>query len=75
MSKIRIGYVFIFSILLAMFVPHTSSNAKESVGLHFENTDEPNKRAEELEKRLKQLEPPEPTQLNKLTWEAEVEKL
>jgi hypothetical protein len=75
MSKIRIGYAVIFSILLAMFVSHTSSNSEESVDLQLENTDEPNKRAEELEKRLKKIEPPEPIQLKQLPWEAEVEKL
>jgi hypothetical protein len=65
MSKKRNGYVIIFSILMAILVFHTSSSAEESVKLHIENTDEPNKR-EELEKRLKRLEPPVEKQLHKL---------
>jgi hypothetical protein len=73
-SKIRNGYVIFFSILLTISVFYTSSNAEESVDLHLENTNDPNKRAEELEKRLKNLEPPEPIQLKQLPWEAEVEK-
>jgi hypothetical protein len=74
MSKIRNGYVIIFSILIAIFVFHTSSKAKESVNLKIENTDEPNKRAEELEKRLKRLEPPEPVNIIELPFKAEAEK-
>lgn len=74
MSKIRYGCVIIFSILLTIFVFHTSSNAEEIVNLYIENMDEPNKRAEELEKRLKRLEPPEPVNIIELPFEAEAEK-
>jgi hypothetical protein len=52
-SKIRNGYVIFFSILLTISVFYTSSNAEESVDLHLENTNDPNKRAEELKSDLK----------------------
>jgi hypothetical protein len=74
MSKIGNWYVIIFSVLLAIFLFHVSSNAEQSVNLHIENTDQPNKRAEELEKRLKRLEPPEPVNMIRLPFEAEAEK-
>jgi hypothetical protein len=74
MSKTRNGYVIIFSILLTIFVFHTSSYAKETVNHHIENMDEPNKRAEEMQKRIKKLEPPKPVNIIELPFEAEAEK-
>jgi hypothetical protein len=74
MSKIRNGYTVISLIILAMLVFHTTSNAEVSAHLNLEITDKPNKRSEELEKRLKNLEPPKPIQLKQLPWEEEAEK-
>jgi hypothetical protein len=74
MSKIKKGYVTIFFILLIIFVFYPSSIAEGTVNLRIENMDEPNKRAEELEKRLKRLEPPEPVNIIELPFEAEAKK-
>jgi hypothetical protein len=74
MSKIRNGYVITFSIVLTFFVFYTTSNAEVSANPLIENRDEPIKRVEELEKRLKRLEPPEPVNIIEFPFEAEVEK-
>jgi hypothetical protein len=74
MSKIRNGYVITFSIVLAFFIFHTTSNAEVSANPLIENRDEPNIRVEELENRLKRLEPPEPVNIIELPFESEAKK-
>lgn len=74
MSKVRNGYVISISILLASSMFFSSSYAQGLPISHASDPEEVNKRIEELEKRLNQLEPPEPTSIIKSREEVETEK-
>ncbi|WP_199624771.1 hypothetical protein [Paenibacillus alkalitolerans] len=72
MKKVRSGLVIVISIVLVISVFHTS-DASSSPRSH--HTDEPNNRTEELQKRLKNLEPPEPVTIIGLPYQAEAKRL
>jgi hypothetical protein len=74
MSKVRNGYILIISIILVFSVSFTSSYAHGLPNPQVNDSEEVNKRVEELEKRLKQLEPPKPIQIVKEPEEVEAEQ-
>ncbi|MDQ8739415.1 hypothetical protein [Paenibacillus sp. LHD-38] len=76
MSKVRHGYVLrkSISILLIFLVSFATSYAHGLSDSHSKDPEEVNKRVEDLEKRLQQLEPPKPTTIVTLPWEIETEK-
>jgi hypothetical protein len=74
LSKIKNGYIAL-SILIAIFVFNSSSVAVEPVNPDIETKDETSKRVEALQKRLEQLEPPEPINIIDLPFETEAEEL
>lgn len=74
MSKISNGSVITLSMMLALSVSFTTSNAQGLPKSQVSNSEEGNKQVERLENRLKQLEPPEPITIVEPTEEAEAEK-
>lgn len=74
MSKVSNGYVITISILLASSMFFSSSYAQGLPNSHSSDSEDVNKQVEELEKRLKQLEPPEPTSIIKSPEEVETDQ-
>lgn len=75
MSKIRNRNFLVFSVLLASTLCQINTHAEESVNLPLNNKEESKNQTEELEKRLKSLEPPIPIHMDELPFEANLKKL
>lgn len=74
MSKVRHGYVLKISMSVLLTFLVSTSYAQGLSTSHSNDPEDENKRVEDLEKRLQQLEPPKPTTIVTLPWEIETEK-
>jgi hypothetical protein len=74
MARLRKGYVITVFILMTFSVSLTTSYAQGLPNSQISDSEVVNKRVEELEKRLNQLEPPKPTTIVKAPEEVEAEK-
>lgn len=74
MSKISKGSLITLSMLLAISLSSSTSNAQEIPKSQLSHPEEKNKQVERLENRLKQLEPPEPITIVDPPEQVEAEK-